>query len=457
MRGIGLRITMIMSASLLLLMLALGALYWAQHRGERAAFRLPLPQQVGAIADLVERTPPAQLGAVLEAVNSDNLSVAVQPTAPSSAGAVAAPGLAWVLQRYVNSSGERKIVAMFPQQPDRGTIGFQQDAETGEAVSTTLPLRLVVSLKDGRSLVLETRNDGLRRVRGFRLVLILLLLAVLLSSSSLWYLRRQIGPIERLAAAVERVGPDVPAADEGITTLSRQGSRETRQLAGAIVRMQDRIRALLAARTRMLAAIGHDFGTYLTRLRLRTEFIADPEQRAAAIRDIENMDALIAGTLTLAQSDQNPEPRATVDVAALVRRHADGFAAAGEPVRFRAEAGAVHASVQPIAFGRAIINLIGNALRYGKEADVAVLRDREVAVILIEDRGPGIPQSEREAVLEPFVRLDSARNHDRTGFGLGLAIVADILKRNETSLDFADREGGGLRVVMKTRIVPTEA
>jgi len=209
MRGIGLRITMIMSASLLVLMLALGALYRAQHRGDRSEFRLPAPQQVGAIADLIERTPPDRLTAVLAAVSSNTLQASVEATAPSSAGAVPAPGIAWVLQRYVNSSADRKIVAMFPQQPDHQTIGFQQDAETGEAIATTLPLRLVVSLKDGRTLVLETKSEGIRRIRGFGLVLVLLLLAILLSSSSLWYLRRQIGPIERLAAEVERVGPDV--------------------------------------------------------------------------------------------------------------------------------------------------------------------------------------------------------------------------------------------------------
>jgi signal transduction histidine kinase len=457
MRGIGLRITMIMSASLLVLMLALGALYWAQHRGDRAAFRLPLPRQVGAIADLVERTPPAQLGSLLEAVNSDNLSVAVEATPPSSAGTVPAPGLAWVLQRYVNSSGDRKIVAMFPEQPDRQTIGFQQDAESGEAVGTTLPLRLVVTLKDGRSLVLETKNSGIRRVRGFRLVLLLLLLAILLSSSTLWYMRRQVGPIERLAAEVERVGPDLPATGPGIAALAKQGGRETRQLAAAIGRMQERIRGLLAARSRMLAAIGHDFGTYLTRLRLRTEFIADPEQRAAAIRDIENMDALITGTMTLAQSDQNAEPRSAVDLVALARRHAEGFAASGEAVRFLAEAGAIHAAVQPVAFGRAVTNLISNAIRYGKEAEVAVRREGKDAVILVEDRGPGIPESEREAVLEPFHRRDAARNLDQAGFGLGLAIVADILRRNEAGLQFADREGGGLRVVVRMKAVAAPA
>src|SRR5581483_929691 len=168
-------------------------------------------------------------------------------------------------------------------------------------------------------------------------------------------------------------------------------------------------RGLLAARSGMLAAIGHDFGTYLTRLRLRTEFIADPDQRAAAIRDVENMDALITGTLTLAQGDQNIEPRQATDLVALLRRHTEGFAGSGETVRFTADVPELHAAVQPVAFGRAITNLIANALRYGKEADVTARLDGETVVITVEDRGPGIPPEDRAAVLEPFHRRDAAR------------------------------------------------
>jgi signal transduction histidine kinase len=463
MRGIGLRITMILSISLLLLMLAVAVAYRIQHRGEAGTFRLPLPAQVGAIADLVEQAPPAQLATVLTAVNSEALLVSVQATAPSSAGTAPAPGLAWLLQTYVNSSGGRKVAAMYPQQEDRRPVALQADPETGLPTATTLPLRLVITLQDGRFLVIETKRGIVARFTGFRLVLLLLVLAIALSSSALWFLRRQVGPIERLAALVEEVGADpaeatdAPPAPKGkpgaadLTALASSGSKETRQLAAAILRMQARIRDLLAARSRMLAAIGHDFGTYLTRLRLRTEFIADPEHRASAIRDIENMDALISGTLILAQADQDAETSETVDLVALVRRHADGFAAAGEPVRFHATTESLSVAVQPIAFGRAITNLISNALRYGNEAEVGVRRTGADAELLVEDRGPGIPPAERAIVLEPFHRRDAARNLDRAGFGLGLAIVSDILKRNAATLDFEDRAGGGLRVVVRLK------
>jgi signal transduction histidine kinase len=452
MRGIGLRITMILSVSLLLLMLAVAVAYRLQHRGDAASYRLPLPTQVGAIADLVEQASPEMLAKVLDAVNSEALAVGVTATPPSSAGTVPAPGFGWLLQRYVNSSGGRRVSAMYLQPENKEPISLQADPETGTPDATTLPLRLVVSLKDGRILVLETKRGVVARFTGFRLVLLLLVLAIALSSSALWFLRRQVGPIERLAGLVERVGPDLNTGGTAdIHVLAANGSKETRQLAVAIIRMQERIRELLSARSRMLAAIGHDFGTYLTRLRLRTEFIADAEHRAAAIRDIENMDALITGTLTLAQSDQDGETPELIDLVALTRRHAEGFSAAGAPVRFAPAIADLKVTLQPIAFGRAITNLISNALRYGREADVSVERDSEDALVIVEDRGPGIPAAERAIVLEPFHRRDAARNLDQAGFGLGLAIVADILKRNGARLSFEDRTGGGLRVVVRMK------
>jgi signal transduction histidine kinase len=455
--GLGLRVTLIMSLSLLVLLVALAVFAWAQNRGERAGFRLPLPDQVAAIADLVEATPPERLGALLRAVNSETLRVTVAASPPSSAGTISAPALGWILRGYVAAGGGRKVEAMFQSARGEPPTALPTEAAPGEttsAAATTLPIRFVVTLRDGRALVLETRRPGLTRFTGFRLVLVLLLAAIVISSATLLYLRRQVGPIERLAALVERVGS---AAEGGVTegrnaiaALGKTGGPETRQLAAAITGMQQRIHDLVAGRSRMLAAIGHDFGTYLTRLRLRSEFIADSAQRAAAIRDIEAMDALISDSVTLARGDHNPEPRMRMDLVALLRRHAEGFASVGELVQIETEdTPPIEIEGQPVALGRALANLIGNALRYGGRADASILRDGSDAVIRVQDRGPGIPPEERERVLEPFHRGDAARNLDRDGFGLGLAIVADTVRRNRGTLAFSDREGGGLCVTLR--------
>lgn len=453
MYGIGLRITIIMSLSLLVLLLGATAVFVIQHHRQDSGFRLPLPAQVGAISTLIEETPVDRLPDVLTAVNSENLLVSVQSSPPDSSGTRAAPALSWALRSYIAASSGRSIEAMFLRKDDKSVPALQRDAETGEAIGVSIPLRLVVTLKDGRYLVLETRRGYLDRFTGIRLVLILLLLAIVISSSTLWFLRRQIRPIEQLAALVERVGPDGPGHQISTTPidvagLPAKGGKETRQLAAAINRMQDRIRSLLVGRSRMLASISHDLGTYLTRLRLRSEFISDAAQRDAAIRDIEDMDALISNTLVLAEIEQNREPAQLRDLIDLVRRQVASHASSGAPVRFQSSIETLEISVQPTAINRALGNLISNALRYGNEADVTVSRAGDNVLLLVEDRGPGIPAAERDIVLEAFHRRDAARNLDRRGFGLGLAIVNDILRQHGGTLAFSDRPGGGLRVTV---------
>lgn len=468
MRGIGLRITIIMSVSLVVLLLATMAVFIIQHRGESPSFRLPLPGQVGAIAEMVEEVPADRLPTLLTAVNSDNLFATVQDAPPPASGSAPAPGITWLLRRYITASSGRQIQAMFQRPDSTQSIGLQRDSESGEAVSTTMPLRLVVTLRNGRYLVLETRRADLSRFTGIRLGLALLVITIVISSSTLLLLRRQVRPIEQLASQVELVGAEKPGAIPGAldpAQLPAKAGRETRQLAAAIQRMQQRIAALLAGRSRMLASIGHDLGTYLTRLRLRSEFIADETQRAAAIRDIEDMDALISDTLVLAEVEQNREPVQPCDLVALVRRQVAGFESASAlgidgqegrtPLRFHCALETLELPLRPVAIGRAVGNLIGNALRYGTEADVTLRRDGDEAVLLVEDRGPGIPAADREIVLEAFHRRDSARNLDRRGFGLGLAIVNDILHQHRGTLAFSDRPGGGLTVTVTLPVRPS--
>ena len=102
------------------------------------------------------------------------------------------------------------------------------------------------------------------------------------------------------------------------------------------------------------------------------------------------------------------------------------------------------------ALERALGNLIGNALKYSLRSsavEVAVGREGDWALVRVEDRGPGIPEEERERVLEPFQRLESHR--DVPGSGLGLSIVRDVCAEHGGHLEIADREGGGASIRMR--------
>jgi signal transduction histidine kinase len=96
-----------------------------------------------------------------------------------------------------------------------------------------------------------------------------------------------------------------------------------------------------------------------------------------------------------------------------------------------------------------LANLVGNAITYGACADIT-LQDRGDAVdLVVEDRGPGIPEGERETVFEPFYRLEPSRNRDSGGAGLGLTIVRQIAEGHGGCVTIADRPGGGARLTVR--------
>lgn len=430
MSSLTLRVSLILSGALLLVALALAsALHYQQRQDSGNGMRLPLPEQAAAIVELIEVTPPEQLPLVLNALNSGTLHVVMSAQPPQAlVRDTPLPGVSWALRAYIDKLGGRSVQA----------LAGERESANAEARAER-PLRLVVGLRDGRYAVLEARGGVLRYLLGLRLLSAAFLLLLLIGGGSLWLLRRQIRPLEQVVGAVERFGENIAAP-----SLPERGALEVRRLVSAFNRMQTRIRALVEGRTRMLAAISHDLGTYLTRLRLRAEFIADPGQRERAIRDIEEMEALMSDTLALSDIERDTGPDETVDLAALLLRQVEGFSASGRPVILH---GAAPAWVQGKAgaLGRVISNLIGNAIKHAGAAEVTLHRADGVVELLVEDRGPGIAPELRELVLEPFYRHDPARNLDVPGFGLGLAIVADIVRRHHGRLLLEDRPGGGLR------------
>lgn len=445
MRGLALRVSLVMTVALTLVVLtAFAALLVQRRMSDVPGFRLPVPDQIAASVELIENTPPDKLPLVWRALNSRALTFSIVDTQPEVDENVSLPGVAWIIQRYLSALGGRPVQAVVDLDEDENAshILFRLGPE---GLWAPHPTRLIITLRDGRILVVEAHSQIFERFTGLRLAILVLVATALIATISLWLVRRQIRPLERLAETVDRFGTrlDQPPMQE-------EGATEVRQLIGAITRMQTRIRDLVAGRTRMMAAIGHDLGTYLTRLRLRAELIADDDQRQRSIRDIDDMHALVSDTLTLARLDHDSEPSPSrMDVSALLRRLVDGFVATGAKVQLILPGEPIEAPLREAAISRALNNLVSNALKYGEEARVTLMRGDDMIEISVEDRGPGIPPEEREHVLEPFYRRDTARNLDQGGFGLGLAIVADIVRRHGGSIELSDWPGGGLRVVVR--------
>jgi len=120
----------------------------------------------------------------------------------------------------------------------------------------------------------------------------------------------------------------------------------------------------------------------------------------------------------------------------------------GQPVTMVGRA-QVTTTLRPQALRRVLSNLIDNAIKYGGSAEVELQRTADDGLaITVSDRGPGIPDDELEQVLQPFYRIESSRNRNTGGAGLGLAIGAQLIASIGGQLTLANREGGGLRATI---------
>ncbi|WP_439156459.1 ATP-binding protein, partial [Yoonia sp.] len=231
-----------------------------------------------------------------------------------------------------------------------------------------------------------------------------------------------------------------------ITEFTPTGAVEVRAAGMAFLDMRNRLERQTQSRTMMLSGISHDLRTPLTRLRLGLSML-DGDDVAPLLADVDEMQQLVDTFLDFARSDAGDslEPVVPQD---LVRAVVADAARTGQPVTYGQIEGAEEpVALRPLAIRRALDNLVGNALRYAPRAEIGVsVTDRAVR-FTVEDDGPGIPVHQREDAVNPFVRLDPARNQDKgSGVGLGLSIVADIARTHGGVLRLGDSERlGGLK------------
>ena len=255
--------------------------------------------------------------------------------------------------------------------------------------------------------------------------------------------RRFTRPLERLAAAAEKVGrsPELERAPE-------EGPEDLRRVAREFNAMAERVKRMLDEQQLLLRAIGHDLRTPLSSLRIRLEFVDDRELRERMSSTIAEMEQLTAIALDAARGGAVQEAVRRIDLCALASAVCEDAAELGRPVVL-VDAEEADVFGRSSELRRAIQNLIDNAVLHGGGARVRVLRERNDAAIVVEDDGPGIPEADLPRVTEPFVRLDPSRNAEAGGHGLGLTIAKAIVERHSGSLTLTNRAEGGVRAALR--------
>jgi two-component system osmolarity sensor histidine kinase EnvZ len=256
------------------------------------------------------------------------------------------------------------------------------------------------------------------------------------------FMRNQVRPIRRLARAAENFGKG-----RDVDEFPGGGATEVRQAAAAFVEMRGRIRRHVQQRTDMLSGVSHDLRTPLTRMKLQLAMLPPSPEVEDLRADVTEMERMIEGYLAFARGEagETSVPTNLKDVldevaATAEREGVPVDVELSEPLRL---------PLKPVAFRRAISNLVANAGRFAKRVWITASRDGDHIDILIDDDGPGIPAEQREEVFRPFFRLEGSRNPETGGVGLGLTIARDVMRGHGGDLTLDDSPRGGLRACVR--------
>jgi signal transduction histidine kinase len=385
----------------------------------------PLALRLSAVADKLERTPPAERPELLPVLNSPRIRFELT-NAPLSETSVGTLGQLQARLRATLGPRRQVMVA------DADEGGDGQPAIT----------RISFTLSDGQRVIATHRYPDDPALLPSRHLPLLTGYFLAIGILALLAMRWAVQPLRQLAQAADALGRDLAAAP-----LRETGPREVRQAAHAFNTMQNRLASFLNDRLRILAAVSHDLKSPITRLKLRSEMLADASQREKFMRDLNEMESMIAATLDFLRGESRQEHGVLLDINALLSTLCDDMQAANAVVAVNGAAS--HPLLaRPQALKRCLANLLDNAVRYGGSARITLEDEAEWLTLHIDDNGPGIPANELEQMFEPFRRGENSRSRATGGVGLGLAIARNLARAHGGDITLSNRPEGGLRATL---------
>ncbi|AGA64815.1 Osmolarity sensor protein EnvZ [Liberibacter crescens BT-1] len=263
--------------------------------------------------------------------------------------------------------------------------------------------------------------------------------SIILITISILFLRGQIRPILSLAVAAESFGKGQTSYD-----FHPSGAKEIRRAGQAFLLMRKRIERQIEQRTAMLTGVSHDLRTILTRFKLQIALVENQDELKGLNEDINDMQSMLEAYLAFARGESE-EDTGTVNIIRLFEKIEEDFECQNKPLTWNLK-GNPEVHVRPNAFSRLIFNLASNAQCYAHKLVINAHHDKKWLTITFDDDGPGIPEHALQDVFKPFFRLDSARNLNKSGTGLGLTIVQDISRSHGGNVILEKSPLGGLRV-----------
>ena len=289
-----------------------------------------------------------------------------------------------------------------------------------------------------RSLILL---DRLYATNSYIFILWITSTSIFLLMISIFFLRSQIKPIERLVEATESFGKGHYDPDFKIS-----GSSEIRRAFTAFTQMRDRINAHIKQRTIMLAGVSHDLRTPLTRMKLQLSMLPKTPEIEYLRNDIKEMENMLEDYLAFTK-DYQEEKSTIINLQSLMQTTQDNTLLYNSDIKIIVEVPSpIDLKVKPRAFQRCLDNLINNACHHASNIHIVIIERKNDVIIRISDDGIGIPVNKREDVFRPFFKLDSSRQTQSGSSGLGLSIARDIARGHGGDIILENSIRGGLQV-----------
>ena len=279
-------------------------------------------------------------------------------------------------------------------------------------------ITVIVEVDDG---VLEFRANKKRIYSSTTYIFILWMIgaSIILFIVALLFLKNQIKPIRKLAIAVDRFGKG-----KNIKDFKPSGAKEVRRVANAFKIMKERIENSITQRNKMFSSISHDIRTILTRMKLNLEL--HKLNKSGLKKDLVEMEEMVEEYLKYAKGEEK-EKIQKINIVSLLNLIKKRYSK--KNIYFKNNK-KINISVRPNSIKRCINNLLSNSLKFSKNIEITCSRKNTYVEIIIDDDGPGISKKERSKVLQPFYRVESSRNRDTGGIGLGITIATDIINNH---------------------------
>jgi signal transduction histidine kinase len=447
----------------LILAQIIGSVILLKDREDVMQYRLGkhLVDRVVTVVTLINETRPEERARIIQAFDSPEFRVSISDEPRSlERKTVSPPWLTNRLRRNIPDNG-RVMVSIIPMAEDQDyTRPGRYQRHMERMRHDDRPRKLwrwkhagflaQVELQSGEWLIFHHPVPPDIQSRQRKLMAYLAILVISIALLSFIAVRYVTKPLGLLANAADDLGRDIQSPP-----LKEKGPAEVRRAARAFNTMQGRLRRYIEDRGEILAAVSHDLKTPITRLRLRTEMLANEKVQQKFNQDLDDMEQMVNATMDFMRGTESSEKPVPVDIMALLDALRDDMSVMGlsvglEPAELKPYTG------RPLLLKRCLTNLIENAVRYGREARIRVEQNREDLQIIIADSGPGIPEQERERVFKPFVRGESSRSRDTGGSGLGLSIARNIARAHGGELTLrSGKDGVGLEAVITLPMMST--